>query len=293
MKLLGLLAFLVAGFAICTIPVPLAAQAATGKHMLWRVQHQGSTVYLAGSIHALTADAYPLGTAFDKAFADADRLVFEVDMDSLTARAPEMLTLGMYTNGRTLRDALAPETWQMLEAALPAYGMPPQVVSALEPWLVAMMLTQIEFQKAGMLPEHGVDMYFHKRAAQAGKPVTGLESVDFQMGLFDSLSEAQQDTFLQMTLAQLDSTPQVISEMRAAWLAGDADALARLTDTMREHPVFHRKLLTARNEAWLPQIEEYIKGDEDVLVVVGAGHLVGADGVVAMLRERGYQVDQM
>lgn len=293
MKLLPLLAVLIAGSATGSLPAPLAAQAGGGEHLLWRVQHQGNTVYLAGSIHALTADAYPLGAAFDEAFADADRLVFEVDMDSLTARAPEMLTLGMYTDGRTLRDALAPETWQMLEAALPGYGMPPQVVSALEPWLVAMMLTQIEFQKAGMSPEYGVDMYFHKRAAQAGKPVAGLETVDFQMGLFDELSEEQQETFLRMTLAQLDSTPQMISGMRSAWLAGDAAEMARITDTMREYPAFHHKLLTARNEAWLPQIERLIKGDEDVLVVVGAGHLVGAEGVVAMLRERGYQVEQM
>jgi len=269
-----------------------SAAAAPGRQTLWTLSKGETTVYLLGSVHAMSADVYPLSPRLDSAFADAERVVFEVPIDSLTQRAGEMLPRATIAGGRTLKDLLSAETYGLAERTLPRLGVPLAQAQRFEPWFVGMLLTQITLQRAGLDARHGIDMHFNERAKRAGKPIAGLESVDFQLGLFDSMSPADQDLFLRETLAGIDTAAQVLVKMKEAWRAGDADGLARVTDSMARYPALRAMLLTDRNRRWVPQIEAMLSGTDDVLVVVGAGHLVGPESVVELLRKRGHTVTQ-
>lgn len=264
------------------------------RHMLYKVEGPQGTTYLMGSIHAMSDDAYPLAPPLDSAFAAAERVFFEVNLDSVEARAPEMVMKAMYDNGQTLQKALSPETYARLSETLPKYGLSAGLLDGMEPWMVALTLSQMEYQKSGMTPEKGLDLHFMRKAGEAGKPVGALESADFQLGLFDSFSPAEQEEFLQSTLKDLDRTASMMRDLQAAWKAGDAERIGTVMDeSLRDYPGIRAKLLTDRNEAWVPQIETMLKEPGDELVVVGAAHLAGRGSVVEMLRSKGHKVEQM
>jgi uncharacterized protein len=276
---------------------PAAAQAPT-RNLLYRVEGaSGATIYMLGSIHLLTPDAYPLAQPVEAAYDDAERVFFEVNLDSMMARAPEMVPRGILGAGRTLRGEIPADLYAQVEQAAARYassGISMAVLDRFEPWMVSMMLSQLEWARAGLQAEHGVDMHFEARAQRDGKGLGSLESVDFQMGLMDGFTAEQQVELLRQTMADLPRTGEMMAEMVRAWRGGDADALDRLmSESMGEYPQLHARMLTERNAAWVPQIETLLRGPDDVLVVVGAAHLVGDDSVVAMLRARGYTVEQI
>lgn len=276
---------------------PVAAQA-PARNILYRVDGPaGATVYMLGSIHLLSEDAYPLAAPVEAAYQDAERVFFEVNLDSLMARAPEMVSRALMQDGRTLRDALPAELYARVEQAAAGYaqmGVSMAVLDRLEPWMVSMMFSQLEWARAGLQAQHGIDMHFEGRAQQDGKPLGSLESVDFQMGLMDAFSPEMQVEMLRQTLDDLPATAEIMGRMVAAWRAGDAAGMdALMNGSMGQNPELYDRMLTHRNAAWLPQIEQLIRGGDDVLVVVGAAHLVGDQSVVAMLRQRGYTVEQL
>ena len=277
------------------VPAQTGARAASsaGRPLLWSLTKGETTVYLLGSMHALTPDVYPLPARIDSAFADAERVVFEVNLDSMQSRAMEVLTLATIEQGRTLKDVLTPETYALLDRTLPGLGVPVERVQRFEPWFIGIMLGQITMQRAGFSPQHGIDMHLNGRAKEAGKPTGGLESVDFQLRLFDSVPLADQDVQLRNALAEMDTAAKVLHAMKSAWHAGEADEMARLIDrAMAKQPAMRSVFLVDRNRRWVPQIEGMLQGREDVLVVVGAAHLVGKESVIELLRERGYTVNR-
>lgn len=277
---------------------PQAAAQQPARNILYRVEGPtGATVYMLGSIHLLTEDAYPLSQHVESAYADAERVYFEVNLDSLQARGAEMLPLAMWQDGQTLRGAIPADLYAQVEQAAAQYaqmGISMAVLDRFEPWMVAMMFSQLEWAKAGLQAQHGVDMHFEGRAQQDGKALGSFESVDFQMGLMDGFTPEQQVEMLRQTLEDLPETGEMMGKMVSAWRAGDAAAIdALMNGSMGRYPQLYAKMLTERNAAWVPQIEQLLRGQDDVLVVVGAAHLVGEESVVAMLRERGYTVDQL
>lgn len=275
---------------------PAAAQQA--RQILYRVDGpSGATVYMLGSIHLLTADAYPLAPAVENAYADAERVWFEVNLDSLTSQAAAIMPRALFQDGQTLRTALPADLYaKVAEAAAPfaSQGVSMEVLDRFEPWMVGMFLSQMEWAKAGLEAQHGIDMHFQERAREDAKPVGAFESVEFQLGLMDGFTTEQQIAFLRQTLEDLPRTAELMNGMVAAWRAGDTAALDSLVNgSMEEYPELHAAMLINRNTAWVPQIEQLLRGTDDVLVVVGAAHLVGEGSVVDMLRDRGYTVEQM
>ena len=277
----------------------VAAQAAphapaAAKHMLFRAHGpKGATVYLLGSVHLLTPDAATLPAEVDSAFAHAKMVAFEVSLDSMMMRSQELLLRGRYAAGTTLRSSLSPATIAKLDTILPAYGLTLDQVNGFKPWVVALVLAQQAMAGAHFQPQLGVDAQLNARARAAGKPVMGLESVDFQLGLFDSLSPADQE---KMLLEEQPPAEEVkdLTMIKDAWLAGNTVALDSLLNSrMTSAPGLLATLLSNRNRSWIPKIETMLQGSDDVLVVVGAGHLVGKQGVVEMLRAKGYTIEQM
>ncbi len=277
---------------------PAADAQQPARSLLYRVEGaDGATVYMLGSIHLLSADAYPLPQPVQNAYADAERVFFETSLDSLMARQQEIAMRGMYPAGKSLRSEIPADLYARVEAAAPALaglGITMPVLDRMEPWLVAMMFQAVEWQKAGLTAEHGVDMHFSGRARQDGKPVAGLEPVEFQMGLFDGMPPEEQVSFLRQSLDDAPQTAEQMQQIVAAWRAGDAARIdAIMNESMDDSPALYARMLTDRNAAWVPQIEALLRGRDDVLVVVGAAHLVGEQSVVSMLRQRGYTVEQL
>jgi len=266
----------------------------SSKHMLFRVRGpNGATLYLLGSVHLLSQDAATLPPQVDSAFDRAKTLSLETSFDSIQMRAAELMMRGRLSNGATLRSTLSPSAVPKVDSLLRSYGLTLDQVNGFKPWFVSMLLAQVAMQKMGFQAQYGVDMQLNARAKAAGKPVFGLESADFQLGLFDGLSTADQEQML-IGDAAPEQDAKDLTAIRDAWVVGNVAALDSLLNRRLDSaPSLRNALLTNRNRSWIPKLEELIKGKDDALVVVGAGHLVGKDGVLELLKAKGYTIEQM
>jgi len=185
------------------------------RHMLWRVTGPRGTVYLLGSVHLLSPDAYPLPAAIDSAFAKADRVVFEASIDSLQMRGAELVARGTLPAGQTLQGALPAAAYAKLDSLAPSYHLPLAQVQRFKPWVISLMLSQLALASEGFSPQYGVDVQLDSRAKAAGKALGSLESVDFQLGLFDSLSPSDQLSLLEESLITPDSATRTAAAASA------------------------------------------------------------------------------
>jgi uncharacterized protein YbaP (TraB family) len=283
---------LAATFALTTL-VAAARPAPPVKHMLFRVRGPHATVYLLGSVHLLTPEAGKLPPEVDTAFAHAKTIAFETSLDSLQARAPELLALARNAPGTTLRSALSPAGATKADSVLKGYGLSVDALATFKPWFATLVMTQLMIQKAQFQAQYGVDAQINTRARAAQKPTVGLESVDFQLHLFDSFSPTEQEQML-VSSTSLDSATAGLVSIKDAWLAGNTVKLDSLLNVSKvETPTIYTKIVVERNKSWIPKIDAMLQGTDDVLVVVGAAHLVGKDGVIEMLKAKGYTIEQL
>lgn len=276
-----------------------AAWAQPPVPLLWKVSDADNSVYLLGSMHLLTDADYPLANAVEAAFADSAQLVFEIAPDQLDpARlAQAMQQAAVRSDGKTLQQSLPVPTWKALQAYAQAQGLPVAALQHYKAWFVALMVMMAESQKAGVAPALGLDQHFMQRAAQAGKATAGLESAESQIALFDGMGAQAQLQFLQETLADAPRMQQQMDELLGAWRQADEAALERLglRDLRRDYPALYQSVNLARNRAWLPRVETLLRDShrDNALVIVGALHLLGDDGLVRQLARKGYRVQRL
>ena len=283
----------VAVTATATAP---AAQtpAASGKSFLWTVHRGENLLYLAGSVHALNEDVYPLSTAFESAFAAAGTLVEEIDLGTADATlAPILLSKGLYLDGRRFDTVVSPETATLVTARLEASGLPVQMFQTMKPWMVMLTLSALEAQRAGLDPNLGLDKHFFDRATAAGKTIVGLETAESQLDRLDAIPDAIQEQLLRSTLNELDTIQASLQTLITSWQRGDVAAIEELLlGSFDGYPAAYTSLIVERNRNWMPQIEACLARSRPCMVVVGAAHLVGPDGLLAELRGRGYRIEQ-
>lgn len=271
-----------------------SAAAQTAHHVMYRVRgSDGATVYLLGSVHLLTPDAGRLPPAVDSAFGRATAIAFETNVDTAMLSANDLLAHARYANGATLRSSLSAASVARLDTVLAGYGLTVDQVNGFKPWFVSVMVSQLAMQHANFQADYGVDIQLNARAHANGKRVIGLEPVSYQLGLFDSMSEADQEAMLLETEPP-DSAAAELTKIKDAWVAGDTATLDSVLN--RRAPGSDRlydQLVVQRNKQWLPKIEAMLAGTDDVLVVVGAAHLLGNQGLLALLAAHGYRIDQM
>ncbi|HXG52657.1 MAG TPA: TraB/GumN family protein [candidate division Zixibacteria bacterium] len=271
------------------------APASSGKSFLWEVRSDRSRVFLLGSIHFLRGEDYPLQQTIEESFARAKKVVLEIELDGAAPERIQQLTLekGLFRNGKTLRQSVAPETYELARSRAKELGVDVETLEPFKPWVVALTLASLKLKKLGYDPSLGVDRYLARRAKEANKPLAGLETAEFQIALFDGFSAREQEQMLLQTLREMDLLDKSVERIVQSWRTGDAAALADLMlASMRQYPEVHRKLIEDRNRRWVPQIERLLAEGDDALVVVGAAHLVGEAGVLELLRARGYRVEQ-
>ena len=263
---------------------------------LWKATSDHGTLYLQGSVHLLTADDYPLDPAIENAYSKSDVLVFETDMNAMLAPETQQLIMAkaILPDHRTLEGELDPEVYAMLLSKLAEAGLPALAVQKFKPWFATMTLVVLRMQAMGFDPNLGLDQYFHRKAMADKKTEVGLESIEFQINLFDALSEGNQNGYTKHALKELEQMETMLTDMMAAWKKGD---LERLDEMMRasfeEYPDMYEKFVTQRNKTWAEKLAELAAKDQTCMVVVGAAHLGGKEGLLELLKAKGYTVEQL
>lgn len=281
---------------LLTLSAPLLADSSAHPVTMWQVQGQGNVVYLLGSIHMLRQQDYPLPRVIDAAYDDADQLIMELDMDDLDNAAVQAMfnAEGVLRGGDTLQDLMGKEAWQQATAAAAAIDIPIEMLSSSEPWLAAITVEMLMLYRAGFNPMLGVEMTMLSRALDNGKPIGGLETAAEQLSFLDGLSLDAQRHMLLQTLADGAEIDVMIDTVIEAWRNGDVATLeADLLDSIEQYPELYEALVTARNRRWADSIAALLDDDENYLVIVGALHLVGDDGVPNLLAGKGLPVRQL
>jgi uncharacterized protein YbaP (TraB family) len=294
----GILARISAAVAVAVaLSAGAAAQTrpATGRSFLWKVQSGSSVMYLAGSVHALTPDAYPLNPAYQRAFDAAGALVEEIDLaeaDPLSGGVA-LLAKGMYQDGRTFDRVVSRQTAALVAEKLKNTPLALDLIQSMKPWMVMLMLEALASQDAGLDPDLGLDKHFYDMANGGGKTVIGLETAASQMDRFDKMPEAMQEQMLRSELSEMAAEKASLRALLTAWQTGDTATIEKmLLSSFSDNPSAYASLITERNRNWMPQLDACLKRSSPCFVIVGAAHLVGPEGLLAMLQKRGYRVEQ-
>lgn len=274
----------------------MMAGTACAENLLWKATSDQGTFYLLGSVHLLRESDYPLDPAIERAYVQCDALVMEVDMAAMASleAQQQIIEKAMLSDGKTLADELDTETHAMLSKALKAAGISPDTYAPFKPWFVAAALEIKYMQKLGFDPKLGLEHYFHAKAIEDKKEQVGLESVDFQINLFDSLSKDNANHYIQHALAELGQMESMTDKMMSAWKEGDAAALDKLIrETFADYPGMYERFVSDRNKAWRKKLLDMTEKDKTYLVVVGAAHLVGEDGLIELIKADGLRIEQL
>jgi uncharacterized protein YbaP (TraB family) len=261
---------------------------------LWRTESKTAVVYLLGSIHVGTPELYPLDPRIEKAFAQSDTLVLEIDLDeeAEAEAALAFVKMALLPEGRALDDELDAELRSLLHTRLDELGIPYGNVRMFRPWFVAMMLEMRALEAQGFTGEYGIDQHFRDRAV-GKKQILELESVEEQAALFAALTEGAELEELRMALTSDDPEMNLVKELTEQWRLGKTELIAQeIEETRRDYPEAYEALYAGRNRKMTAKVEEYLKTNRRYFVVAGGAHMVGEEGIVELLRRRGHTVEQ-
>ncbi len=273
-----------------------AVSPSAGGPAMWRLQaDNGAVIAFLGSFHILPPSVQWRDTRVDAALASADGVVFEVDLGEMDRpeTAQLIMSRALLPPDRSLRDVLSGETYAHVTRMSEKLALPPGSLDRAQPWFAATGLLVGYMVKEGASPEDGVDSLLTREARAAGKRVIPLETLEEQFDVLGSLSRQDPDFLVMDTIRFIEDPAGLLQRMIEAWRTGDEaviDEIMRLD--MDKYDGVYERFISGRNAAWVPKIEALIETGGTYLVVVGAGHLVGRDSVIEMLRTKGYRVER-
>jgi hypothetical protein len=265
---------------------------ARGETSVWTVKGRNNTVYLAGSVHALPKEQANFPEQLERAYRAVKVIVLEVDLDDMNPlEAVQFITTnGTLPTDQLLKDVVGAKDYQRVAKLATDLGVPEMAIARLEPWAAALVLTQFALNKTGFDPQLGIDMQITERAKADGKAIDGLETVIDQLGVFDGRTFPEQTRFLLDSTDDADNLQADLDKLIVAWRTGNMRALEKeFLKERAKSPALYDALLGTRNRKWLPKIEALLDDDQDYLVVVGTLHYVGPDGLLTLLKKRGFK----
>jgi|SRR3954469_8741618 uncharacterized protein YbaP (TraB family) len=277
--------------ALYLMAILFSGQVARAASCVYKVtSNDGHVLYLGGSFHALRPTDYPLPAQYNGAFDASTRIVFEDDPKGGAAAFQALLKAGQYRKGDSLKNHVDPRTYDYLRRFFALRGVAEDKYDRLKPWLLDLILSSPP-------PEYyelGVEQFLTKRAKATSKPIFGLESNKEHNNVFAGLNDRQAEALLLTMFINAGRDDTKGPNMFEAWRRGNIELLAETTaDSFRDFPYIATRLLGARNHNWIPKIEDFLRSGQTYFVVVGAAHLGGPDGVVSLLKSRGYQLQQL
>lgn len=258
---------------------------------LWHVAGRVNDLYLFGSVHLLKSGEFRIEGPLEQAYADAEALYLEVDLDDLSPLdlAATTAALAMDPAGRSLDELMGPEADLARERAAAA-DIDLALLANMEPWFAGLTVVTLALAREGYSAGDGVEQRVQARAVRDGKEILGLESLDEQFAALDELDLPLQREFLLKSLHDAARPDEALAAFLDAWKNGDIESMAReMEKEFATAPDLYRSLVVERNRRWLERILDLLDDERDYLVVVGALHLVGPDGLPAMLAARGFE----
>jgi uncharacterized protein len=267
------------------------------KNFLWRVQSKGNTVYLLGSIHLLKKDVYPLSRVIESAFEESDILAVEADVSDISRLdLQKLMDSAFYPASDSIDKHVSRNTFDLVKEATERAGLPIEFVYNQKPWFLGLTLESLELMKSGYDPEYGIDKYFLSKA-EGKKRILELESLDYQIDLLSSFDDEEQELFLLYTLKELKILKQEVDKLVSAWKSGAVErmefTITRSLNEDRRFSVVYDKLIYQRNRNMAQKIEGYLRTKGTCFVVVGTAHLLGDKGIIRLLKDKGYSVEQL
>ena len=297
--------FLFATLAL-SLALPVAAADTAPVPLLWKISDKDNSVYLLGSFHMLTKNDYPLSKDVDAAYADAEEVVFELAPGEMTSKdlGIAMAKAAVRTDGTTLDSELTPKLRAQLAAwttkranTLQQMGIPPAMFQMVDAWYASLLITIAEARAAGFDSELGLDAHLGKQATADGKKTMGLEGGMKQLAMFEGMSKSEQLQLLAESLDEKEGGADALQKLHAQWRSGNEKELwQKLGVEFRdEYPGLYKTINADRNASWIPELRKRLDtpGTDDTLVVVGALHLLGKDGVVERMKAQGYTVERV
>jgi uncharacterized protein YbaP (TraB family) len=273
-----------------------AVSSVSADTSVWSVTSGSNTVYLGGTVHFLRTSDFPLPEEYEQAYQAASEIYFETDIGamndpSVQARMLQQLT---YNDERSLKTVLNEEAYTTLSEYAASTNIPMMVLEKFKPGLLIATIQISEFQSLGFTPQ-GVDTYFTTRAIGDAKSLGQLETVQEQIGFIAAMGEGNESEFVLVSLRDLDKNRELMDEMVQAWRVGNNAGLAKMfvEDMKSKTPELYDSLLLQRNLKWIPQIDQMLTDGDTEFVLVGAAHLVGEDGLLEMLTNKGYEIRQL
>jgi uncharacterized protein YbaP (TraB family) len=263
---------------------------------VWKVSKGNNHLYLGGTIHLLGKNDYPLPAAFDKAYQESSRLVFEADIQKF--QSPEYQKIFMqkitYPGDRSIKDVLSKKTLVALEKFMTDRDMAFEPMLRFKPGMLVMMLTVIEMKRLN-IAGIGVDQFYINKGLKDAREFSFLEDIDEQLSFIVDMGKNNPDELIEYTLRDINQLAQQLAAIKNAWKAGDNDELKKvaLTPWKAGFPELYNTMLVKRNNKWLPKIEEMLQTKEIEFVMFGALHMVGDDGVLKLLKDRGYTIQKL
>jgi len=283
---------------VCLLALPgLSAPQDVGHPIsMWQIEGNSNRIYLLGSVHVLRAQDHPIPTAIDDAYEDAEVLIMEVDMDDIDPIEMVGLVseLGMIGDGGSLQEIMGPTLYSEAVDYAARLEIPLEMLGEIEPWLAAITVEQMMLLRIGFNPQYGIEFHLSAMAGKDEKEILGFETAREQLEFLDGLSMPAQRSLLMQTLQESLSIEEDINLLINAWRYGDIDYFEEtLLAEMRKYPELYKTLVVDRNRAWVEKIKKLTTEKDDYLVVVGALHLVGEDGLPALLSKQGISADQL
>lgn len=271
------------------------------KRLFWQVTGDKGTIWLLGSIHIGSEDMYPLPPEIEKAYKASDALVVEADADTSDPAVAQkiqslVLSKGMYKDD-SVDEHLSESDLKKLKDYCEKQSVPFEMLKGMKPWLIALQLEGVAFQKMGLDQSLGIDRHFLKKAHKKGKKVIELESAESQIAIFTDMEEELQGKFLMSTIEEQEQGKKRLDAMFDAWAKGDAAGMDKIIheedEKSAEFKPLMKKLLDDRNVEMIKKIEGYLARGEKNFIIVGSAHMVGEKGIVKALESKKFKVEQV
>ncbi len=271
---------------------PLSAD--NGKPDLWQIKNADKISYLFGSIHLGKEDLYPLSKTVQNAYSSTDYLVVEID---LKPGDEEKLGSLIQKHGldvsRPLEQRLTPETLLVYQKACLVKKLPCEQFAPFKAWFVSVQLSVMQMLALGYDEKLGIDKHFLDLAHQSDKKIISLESAESQINIFADFTQQQQELLL---VQSLEITDNDILDLLNSWKSGDDDLMLSIFKKDIEKPgakEMYQSILDDRNFNMAAQIGKAINAGKSLFVVVGAGHMIGRNGLVELLKKDGFTLKQI
>ncbi len=275
-------------------PVQTAAAAPEQLHpALWKIADADTTIYLFGTVHLLPKDKEWINGKLATAIQQSSELVTEIPEVPAEQTQAAIMQHGVLPQGQTLRAMMNDAERAKYEAALQKLGIPAEAFDQLKPWMAAVTLATIPLMAKGYDVSNGAEAALDARNKALGRPRSGLETLDFQIGLFDTFAPDVQKRYLFEVIDAIPHIDEDIGAMVDAWGKGDPDKLAELMNAEEDDPAMIETLLVGRNRNWAKWLQQRMDKPGTVFVAVGAGHLGGKGSVQEQLAAAGITVTRV